>query len=125
MGMAFTSFILLVFPWKSVAESAQGAAEGFQERQLERMGLSYWTKRVARVNYEEAEPGDIVSWCVDRSYGSDITYLSGRPSQPLLWTNLSEVPQGSPTSGGRCAIVLARVVERRAQGLLLTFLGKP
>lgn len=123
--MTFTSFILIVFPWQSVAESAQGAAQGFQERQDERQGLSYWAKRAARVNYEEAEPGDIVSWCVDRGYGTDVSYYSGKPSQPLLWTNLPEVPENSPTSGGRCSIVLARVVERRPQGLQLTFLGKP
>lgn len=120
--MTFTSFILLVFPWKSVAESAAGAAEGFQARQGERQGLEYWAKRAARVGYNDAEPGDVVSWCIFRSHGSDDSYSDGKPSQPLLWTNLAEVPTSSARG---CNDVLARVEARSPRGLQLTFLGKP
>lgn len=99
-----------------------------RERQRERETLAPMLEQAQRrrATYEDAQPGDLVHWCVDHISPGN-TYLAGRPSEPLRWLNEPVVPLTyGPTSGGRCRGMLARVVERRPDGaLVLEYLGQP
>ncbi len=73
------------------------------------------------MTYETAEAGKPVVWCVDHP-AKGVSYLSGRQSQPLVWSNDAQVPI---TNGGGssswCADVVAVVEGRVPQGVKLRF----
>lgn len=79
-----------------------------------------------RATYEDAQPGDLVHWCVDHPASASVSYVEGRPSSNISWTNEAAVPvTNSVQSGGRCQGMLARVVERKPEALVLEYLGQP
>lgn len=98
-----------------------------QERRREKEGFAPLLReaQTARATYETARPGQLVHWCIDHpSFGN--TFVEGRVSDKLLWTNEAAAPiTNSVTSGGRCRGMLARVVERRPEALVLEYLGQP
>ncbi len=106
--------------------------EGWGQRRAERAALEEFIARAKRepVDYEaaRADPkafhGRPVVWCVDHP-ASGYSYLSGKPSQPLSWTNAARVPLNSPVQGGRCDLVVASVEGASRDGLLLNFVGRP
>lgn len=105
----------------------------FQARRGEDLAVHRYVDqaKLDALTYEQvlAEPassvGKTVVWCVDHSYGSESSFADGRPSRPLLWTDRGSVPRNSPTSGGRCTRVAARVEGVKPGGVLLAFLGLP
>lgn len=68
--------------------------------------------------------GKFVVWCVDHP-ATNVSYLAGRPAQPLVWDYAQEVPLNSPTSGGRCTTVLATVEGVQREGVRLRYIGLP
>jgi hypothetical protein len=105
----------------------------FRERRAEKRALAplVAAARSAPVSYDEAvrSPQAFkdrpVVWCVDH-VAPGTTYLAGKPSQPLTWTEEGEVPLNSPQSGGGCTWVVAAVEGRpSSQGLLLRLIGRP
>lgn len=75
------------------------------------------------VSYDLATPGMVVDWCIDHP-SKGFSFVAGRPSEPVLWTNEGDVPETIYTKGA-CRRTLARVVSREPLGLKLTFLGQP
>jgi hypothetical protein len=98
----------------------------FQLRREQDVAMRPWIEeaKLWPMNYETAEPGRIVDWCID-NVGSTAV-LDGKGSQPILWANAEFVPDtGGVQQGGRCRRMLARVVRREPLGLKLLFLGAP
>jgi hypothetical protein len=102
------------------------AAAGLAERQDQRASLTPLIEeaRLWPMTYETATPGKPVFWCVDHP-SKEVSYLAGMPSRPLEWTNEPAVPANGPTTGGRCGMMVARVVARKEGSLLLEYLGSP
>jgi hypothetical protein len=73
------------------------------------------------MTYETAEAGRPVVWCVDHPTRDD-SYLEGRPSDRIFWTNADSVPINS-LPRGRCIRVVAMVEGRKPQGVVLKFVA--
>lgn len=86
-----------------------------QEALAYKLALSY--EQVAASPQEFA--GKPVVWCVDHP-DPGVSYLEGRPSQPVGWSNEKDVPRTSGR-GGHCLKMLA-VVEPSGS---LRYLGTP
>jgi len=80
-----------------------------------KLALPY--EQVAASPQEHA--GKPVVWCVDHPEPG-VSYLDGRPSQPVRWSNERDVPSTSGR-GGHCVKMLA-VVEASGS---LRYLGTP
>jgi hypothetical protein len=74
--------------------------------------------------YENARAGQPVLWCVDH-YRIGDSFAGSRRSWPLRWTNEGAVPMTHEPKGGHCEYMLARVVERAPDGVVLEYLGRP
>lgn len=106
--------------------------DGFGRRRAERNGLAGFIAQAKRepVDYDaaRADPGAFkgrpVVWCVDHP-AAGVSYLSGRPSQPLAWSDEVRLPKNSPTTGGRCDLVVATIEGASREGLVLNFVGRP
>lgn len=94
------------------------------------LGSLIETARRQPVDYDalRADPAAFkdrpVLWCVDHP-ASGVSYLAGKPSRPLAWSNDSELPLNSPTGGGRCTELVAVLEGARAGVPLLRFVGRP
>ena len=66
--------------------------------------------------------GKPVVWCVDHP-DPGVSFLEGRPSQPLVWSNDEAVLRTGPK--GHCARMLAVVEGAGPKGVQLRFLGLP
>jgi hypothetical protein len=97
-------------------------------RRVERKALASDVEEADRLklSYEEvaARPQDFVGkhvlWCVDHPDVGGHSYLEGRPSQPLSFSNAGAVPP-TGSQGGHCVKMLA-VVESSGT---LRYLGTP
>lgn len=106
------------------------AVSAFALLALVAVGL-FWARahrqRVASTSaagYHEAKAGDVVAWCVDH-LAAGVSYVDGKAGQTISWINEPVVPMTSPPKAGHCEAMTARVVERRAAGPVLEYLGRP
>lgn len=121
-----------LFSWEPVFINAAEAAQGFLNLRRSRKTLAPMAREAERLNlgYDQiaSSPqefaGKFVVWCVDHP-APNVSYLAGKPSQPLVWENDQDLPRNSPTSGGRCTEVLAAVEGLRREGILLRYIGRP
>jgi hypothetical protein len=74
--------------------------------------------------YADAQPGETVVWCVDHT-SLDVSFVDGRASDSVIWTNPGAAPLTSPPKSGHCEKMVGRVVERRPNGVVLEYLGRP
>lgn len=124
--------LLALFPWGVLFLNAAEAAQGFLSLRRSRKTLAPMAREAERLNlgYDQiaSSPGEFagkfVVWCVDHP-APKVSYLAGKPSQPLVWENDHELPLNSPTSGGRCTKVLAAVEGLSREGVLLRYIGRP
>lgn len=106
--------------------------EGARRRHAEKSALQTYISRAKSepVEYDaaRADPsafkGRPVVWCVDHP-AAGFSYLAGRPDRPLSWSDETRLPKNSPTTGGRCDLVVATVEASSPKGLLLNFVGRP
>ncbi len=118
--------VLSQLPW------VDAAAQLLSRRaELARLSKEIYDARLTPISYDavrtappETYLGRPVLWCVDHVAGG-VSYLGGKPSQPLSWTNEAAVPKNSPTSGGRCTQVLASIQGWDRDGVKLAFMGEP
>ncbi|MBI4677370.1 MAG: hypothetical protein HY748_07285 [Elusimicrobia bacterium] len=123
---------VIVLTRQPVLETLAGVAANFKERRGQRASLGVHIDEAHRLGLDYAtivrEPEDHVGqpvvWCVDHpSWGT--AYLAGKPSEPLVLENESAFPLNSPTSGGRCAVVVAVVSGVQENGIVLRYAGAP
>ena len=125
-------FLLALLPWEGMVLGVLDMAGQARLRSMERRALSTMVKEAYRhkLSYDEIaeQPEDFtgrhVVWCVDHP-ARGVSYLNGRPSQPLVWVNEDELPVNSPVNGGRCTTVLAVVKGAGPRGVRLRYLGLP
>ncbi|MBI5241114.1 MAG: hypothetical protein HY926_11625 [Elusimicrobia bacterium] len=87
-------------------------------RDAQRLGITY--DQVAAKPQDYA--GKPVHWCVDHP-DPKVSFLEGRPSQPLVWSNDEAVLRTGPN--GHCTMMLATVEGAGPEGVRLRLLGLP
>lgn len=92
------------------------------ERQEERERLAPYIDAAENEpqTYETAQVGKPVVWRVCHP-AKGLSYLNGRPSQPLEWTNEALVPW---TAARNCDATVAVVEGRSSRGVLLRYVGQ-
>ena len=126
LGM-LVGILIALLPWEPVFLWLAGRFDLACFRHEERKVCSPQVMLAYRLklSYEEvaANPhkyaGKPVVWCVDHS---GVSYLEGRPSQTLSWSNEQAVPH---TSDRHCEKMLAVVEESGSEGVLLRYIGTP
>jgi len=120
-------FVLALLPWEAMFLWTASRFELAHDRKEERKAWSPQIALAARLqlSYEQvaARPRDFmgkpVVWCVDHHGAS---YLDGRPSLPVSWSNDEQVPV---TSDRHCEKMLAVIEDSDGEGVLLRYLGRP
>ena len=81
-----------------------------------------------KLTYDQvmARPQDFIDkpvvWCVDHP-DLGVSFLEGRPSQPLIWSNDPAVLRTGPK--GHCSKMLASVEGAGPTGVRLRYIGLP
>jgi len=123
--------LIALLPWELVCVWLAGRFVQVGSRHEGQKSLSPQVALAYRLKltYEQvaARPQDFVGkpvvWCVDHP-DPGVSYLEGRPSQPLGWSNEKDVPRTSGW-GGHCLRMLAVVEEPDGRGVLLRYLETP
>ncbi|MCX5796465.1 MAG: hypothetical protein NTY77_13310 [Elusimicrobia bacterium] len=122
--------LIALLPWEPVFVWLAGRFDLARARHEEQKSLSPQAALAYRLDltYEQvaAKPQDFVGkpvvWCVDHP-DPNVSFLEGRPSQPLVWSNDEAVLRTGPK--GHCTRMLAVVEGAGLQGVRLRFIGLP
>mgnify|MGYP001582628964 CR=1 FL=1 len=109
----------LLVPWQQLAERRRldGAIAPLIER-ARAAAIDYETAFSGR---EELSRGAVVQWCVEHP-AKGVSYADGSPQKKIYWVDESPVPI-SRMHKGRCLPMVATVSGRRADGVVLEYLG--
>jgi len=122
--------LVALLPWEAALTWLAGRFElvCFQREEVKALSPQAALAYKLNLSYDAvaANPreyaGKPVVWCVDHP-DPGVSFLEGRPSQPLVWSNDEAVLRTGPK--GHCAKMLAVVEGAGPKGVQLRFRGLP